>query len=155
MGALSDKVGRRFQLCVCAALALVTAGPLYLWLVSQPSFYKLLTVEIWFSTIFAGYNGAMVPFLTEIMPAHVRTTGFSFAYSLATGIFGGFTPAVSTALIRLTGSRAMPAAWLSAAAVMGLVSSALLSPRLRAHTLQSVADKGGGAVDPVHELPVR
>ena len=155
MGAISDKVGRRPQLAVVAVLALITAAPLYLWLVSQPSFYKLLTVELWFSLIFASYNGAMVPFLTEIMPEHVRTTGFSLAYSLATGIFGGFTPAVSTALIRLTGSRAMPAAWLSAAAVMGLIATALLSPRLRAHTLQSVADEGRGPINSVYELPVR
>ncbi len=155
MGALSDKVGRRPQLAVVAVLALVTAFPLYLWLVNQPSFYKLLTVELWFSVIFAGYNGAMVAFLTEIMPEHVRTTGFSLAYSLATGIFGGFTPAVSTALIRMTGNRAMPAACLSVAAVMGLVATALLSPRLRAHTLHSVSDESGGAVDSVYELPVR
>jgi len=155
MGALSDKVGRRVQLAVVGVLALLSAGPLYLWLVNQPSFYKLLTVELWFSVIFASYNGAMVPFLAEIMPENVRTTGFSLAYSLATGIFGGFTPAVSTALIRLTGSRAMPAAWLSAAAIMGLVATALLSPRLRAHTLHSVSDEGGGAVDSVYELPVR
>ena len=37
--------------------------------------------------------------LTEIMPVSVRTAGFSLAYSLATAIFGGFTPAVSTWLI--------------------------------------------------------
>jgi len=29
----------------------------------------------------------MVVFLTEIMPADVRTTGFALAYSLATAIF--------------------------------------------------------------------
>jgi MHS family citrate/tricarballylate:H+ symporter-like MFS transporter len=38
----------------------------------------------------------MVVFLTEIMPVEVRTAGFSLAYSLATAIFGGFTPAIST-----------------------------------------------------------
>ena len=61
------------------------------WLTAEPSFLRLLLVELWFSVIFGGYNGAMVVFLTEIMPVHVRTAGFSLAYSLATGIFGGFT----------------------------------------------------------------
>ncbi len=52
-------------------------------------------MELWLSFIYGSYNGAMVVFLTEIMPADVRTTGFSLAYSLATAIFGGFTPAIS------------------------------------------------------------
>ena len=67
-----------------------------LWLVSAPSFERLLAAALWFSLIFGSYNGAMVVFLTEIMPAEVRASGFSLAYSLATGVFGGFTPAVST-----------------------------------------------------------
>ena len=61
----------------------------------------------------------MVVFLTEIMPAHVRTSGFSLAYSLATGIFGGFTPAVSTYLIHRTGNLVMPGVWLAMAGAMG------------------------------------
>jgi hypothetical protein len=46
--------------------------------------------------MFSSYTGAMVVFLTEIMPMEVRTTGFSFAYSCATAAFGGFTPAICT-----------------------------------------------------------
>ena len=41
----------------------------------------------------------MVVALTEVMPAEVRVAGFSLAYSLATALFGGFTPADSTWLI--------------------------------------------------------
>jgi hypothetical protein len=36
--------------------------------------------------LYGSYNGAMVVALTEIVPANVRTTGFSLAYSLATTI---------------------------------------------------------------------
>jgi len=97
-----------------------------LWLVAQPSLLRLLTVELWLALVYAIYNGAMVVFLTEIMPAKVRTSGFSFAYSLATAIFGGFTPAICTYLIHVTGNKAMPGVWLSAAAVCGLVATLLL-----------------------------
>lgn len=58
--------------------------------------------------------------LTEIMPLEVRTAGFSLAYSLATTLFGGFTPASSTWLIHVTGDRAMPGAWVAFAALCGL-----------------------------------
>lgn len=143
MGALSDKVGRRPLLATSAIAALLTATPLYIWLTTAPTPAKLLFVELWFSIIFASCSGAMVPFLTEIMPASVRTTGYSLAFSLATALFGGFTPAISTALIRLTGSRAMPALWLSFAAILALTAVKLL---------QSVPEEGGGAINPVYEL---
>ena len=55
-----------------------------------------MAVELWFVVLYASYNGAMVVFLTEFMPVEVRATGFSLAYSLATAIFGGFTPAICT-----------------------------------------------------------
>ena len=83
MGALSDRIGRRPLLVACTLLMIVTAYPAMLWLVDAPSFWKLLAVELWLSFLYGSYNGAMVVFLTEIMPVDVRTAGFSLAYSLA------------------------------------------------------------------------
>ena len=123
MGALSDKVGRRPLLLTATILMMLTAYPALLWLVQEPSFARLLMVELWFSLLYGSYNGAMVVFLTELMPPAVRTAGFSLAYSLATAIFGGFTPAISTALIHGTGNTAIPGAWLALAAFLGLVAT--------------------------------
>jgi MFS family permease len=128
MGSLSDRIGRRPLLLCFTILMLISAYPAMLWLVNHPSFGKLLVVELWFSFLYGSYNGAMVVFLTEIMPHEVRTSGFSLAYSLATAIFGGFTPAISTYLIHATGNRAIPGLWLSFAAMCGL-AAALLSRR--------------------------
>jgi MFS family permease len=122
MGSLSDRIGRRPLLLFFAAIAILTAYPAMTWLVDQPSFAKLLLVELWLSFIYAGYNGAMVVYLTEIVPAAVRTAGFSLAYSLATTV-GGSTPVIVTYLIHETGNRAMPGAWLSVAAGIAFVSA--------------------------------
>jgi MFS family permease len=130
-GALSDRVGRRPMLLVVPALALLTAYPAMTWLVAAPTFAKLLTVELWFSLFFGLYNGAMIPYLTELMPPEVRTAAFSLAFSLATAIFGGFTPAVCTFLIEKTGNRAAPALWLSMAAAISL-AAALTAARSKA-----------------------
>jgi MFS transporter, MHS family, citrate/tricarballylate:H+ symporter len=129
MGTVSDRVGRRPPLIAASLAALITAYPALFWLAMQPSFGRLLAVALWFSAIFGSYNGAMVVFLTEIMPADVRASGFSLAYSLATGVFGGFTPTVSTWLVHVTGNRAAPGLWLSFAALMGLTATLLLSPQ--------------------------
>ncbi len=123
MGAFSDRIGRRPLLVACTLLMIATAYPAMLWLVDGPTFWKLLAVELWLSFLYGSYNGAMVVFLTEIMPVEVRTAGFSLAYSLATAIFGGFTPAICTYLIQLTGNRAVPGLWLSFAAVCGLIAA--------------------------------
>jgi MFS transporter, MHS family, citrate/tricarballylate:H+ symporter len=120
MGAVSDRVGRRPLLILFTGLALVTAYPALAWLVDAPSFARLLAVELWLSFLYGSYNGAMVVFLTEIMPEAIRTSGFALAYSLATATFGGFTPAMSTYLIHVTGNRAMPGVWLGFAALCGL-----------------------------------
>jgi MFS family permease len=137
-GALSDRIGRRPILYACTIVALITAYPALVWLVAAPSFTRLLIVELWLSILYAGYNGAMAVYLTEIMPVEVRTSGFSLAYSLATAIFGGFTPAICTYLIHVTGNRAVPGVWLSFAAVCGLSAAlALSSKRFVTHATAS------------------
>jgi MFS transporter, MHS family, citrate/tricarballylate:H+ symporter len=129
-GSISDRIGRRPLLVLIPALAILLAYPAMQWLVAAPSFERLLAVELLFSFFFGMYNGAMVPFLTEIMPTAVRTAGFSLAYSLATALFGGFTPAIATWLIERTGNKASPAVWLALAAAVSLagVLASLLRP---------------------------
>jgi metabolite-proton symporter len=146
MGALSDKIGRRPLLIACTLLMLFTAYPAMLWLVNKPSFSSFLAVELWFSFIYGSYNGAMIVFLTEIMPVNVRTTGFSLAYSLATALFGGFTPAICTYLIHVTGNRAVPGLWLAFANICGLVAALLAKPHSDAAQPadELVAERAGG-----------
>lgn len=147
-GALSDRIGRRPLLLLIPALALVTAYPAMSWLVADPSFGKLLLVELWFSFFFGIYNGAMIPLLAEIMPVEVRTAGFSLAFSLATAVFGGFTPAVCTYLIEMTGNRASPGLWLSLAAGISLIAAVAVRSRAKAaqdaNRLAAAAAMAGG-----------
>ena len=126
MGALSDRIGRWPLLVVFTVLPILTAHPVLAWLVGQPTFGHMLVAELWLSFIYASYNGATVVALTEIMPLDVRTVGFSLAYSLATALFGGFTPVVSTWLIETTHDKAAPGWWMAFAAVCGLVAALIL-----------------------------
>ena len=103
--------------------AMLTAYPLMSWLVAAPSFSSLLISVLVLSTYYGLYNGSMVAFLTEFMPPSVRTAAFSLAYSLATAVFGGFTPLISTALIKQTGDKASPAAWLALAAAISIIGA--------------------------------
>jgi MHS family citrate/tricarballylate:H+ symporter-like MFS transporter len=136
-GAISDRIGRRPLLLFVSALAIVTAYPALEWLAHAPSFLRMLTVLLYFSFFFGAYNGAMVAALTEVMPVEVRVAGFSLAFSLATALFGGFTPAVSTFLIEMTGDKAAPAYWLIFAALCGFFATLVLYRRGGAAELQA------------------
>nr|WP_294524837.1 MFS transporter [uncultured Rhodopila sp.] len=125
MGALSDRIGRKPILLLFSGLTLLTAYPALAWLVATPTFPNMLMVLLWLSFLYGSYNGAMVVALTEIVPADVRTAGFSLAYALATALFGGFTPMVSTWLIEVTGNRAAPGMWMAFAGACGLVATVL------------------------------
>jgi MFS transporter, MHS family, citrate/tricarballylate:H+ symporter len=128
-GAISDRIGRRPVLILFSALTLVTAYPVLAWLVAHPTFGNMLVALLWLSFLYGGYNGAMVVALTEIVPADVRTAGFSLAYALATALFGGFTPLISTWLIAETGNKAAPGLWMAFAGACGLIATLVVYRR--------------------------
>ena len=145
MGAVSDRVGRRPLLLGSAILTLATIYPALAWLAGAASFSRLLGVELWMSALYGTYNAAMVVYLTELIPAEVRATGFSLAYSVAAIVFGGFTPAICTYLIHVTGNSAAPGIWMSFTASVGIAATLVSAqmdarprgprrpPSLRAH----------------------
>jgi MHS family citrate/tricarballylate:H+ symporter-like MFS transporter len=122
-GALSDRIGRKPVLLTIAGLSFLTAYPALHWLVAEPTFGKLLAVELMFSFYFGVYSGTMLGCLVEIVPAHVRTTCFSMAFALAAALFGTFTPFASTWLIDHTGDKASPGYWLMCAATLGIIAA--------------------------------
>ncbi len=126
MGALSDRIGRWPIMAAFSALTMLTAYPVLSWLIANPSFGNMVMVELWLSFLYGSYNGATIVALTEIIPARVRTTGFSLAYSLATALFGGMTPLVSTWLIEATGDKAAPGYWMAGAGAISLVATFLV-----------------------------
>jgi len=126
MGALSDRIGRWPVMAACSALVALTAYPALSWLIANPSFANMVLVELWLSFLYGSYNGATIVALTEIIPAQVRTTGFSLAYSLATALFGGLTPLLSTWLIEVSGNKAAPGIWLAGAGAISLAATYLV-----------------------------
>ena len=140
-GALSDRFGRKPVLIAMTLLALATSYPALTLLANAPSFSMMLSVLLWLSFLYGLYNGAMIPALTEIMPAEVRVAGFS-GLQPATAVFGGFTPVMSTALIEYTGDKASPGYWMSFAAVCALLATLYLYRR-RAMSLQNTVKSQG------------
>lgn len=136
MGILSDKIGRVKPLILFSLLGVITVYPLLNWLVIDTTFNKLLMVQLWLSFLFAGYNGSMVVALTELVDKNSRTIGFSIAYSIATAIYGGFTPVISTLLVHSTNNKSTPGIWMSFAALCSLIAVFTITRQLNAQRLK-------------------
>jgi MHS family proline/betaine transporter-like MFS transporter len=64
--------------------------------------------------------------LVELFPRHIRVTGLSSAYNLASAVFGGFAPLIATALISATGLPVSAGFWVITAALLSTVAVLVL-----------------------------
>jgi MFS family permease len=129
MAALSDHFGRRPLMLGVAALTLITVWPAMAWLVAEPSFSRLVAVQLWLAFLYSAYVGPVTVAIAEVMSKETRTIGFALTYSLAVST-GGFAPAIATYLIERFHSQAAPAAYAMAAAAIGIIGVVAL-PRKR------------------------
>lgn len=116
-GRLSDKIGRKPLLLFSTIGGIILTYPLYL-MMSTGSFLLILTAEVIFSILIAAFSGAGVAAITEVFPTKVRYSALSIGYNVATAVFGGTAPFVSTYLINLTDSHVSPALYIILAAIV-------------------------------------
>jgi MHS family proline/betaine transporter-like MFS transporter len=122
VGALSDKLGRLPIATVAIIGILITAHPLFSWLVAAPSVESLLLVQAVIAIFVAAYAGAIPALISELFPIPVRTTAVSASYSVAVAIFGGFAPFIITWLVDVTGSHLAPSYYFMFAAAVSLIA---------------------------------
>jgi MFS transporter, MHS family, proline/betaine transporter len=122
VGALSDRLGRLPIATVAIVAILITAYPLFAWLVAAPTIESLLLVQAILGVFVAAYAGAIPALISELFPIPVRTTAVSTSYSLAVAIFGGFAPLIIAWLVDVTGSHLAPSYYLMFAAAVSLLA---------------------------------
>ena len=125
MGALSDRIGRKPLLLTGGLGFLVLSWPAF-WLLSRGSALTTaigLVLLSFFLVCLLCLLGGTLP---AIFDTRVRYGGFAISYNLSTSIFGGSAPAVVTYLIEQTHDQYIPAYYLMAAALVGLVPILLM-----------------------------
>lgn len=122
-GWLADVTQRPARWFGAGVLVLAVATwPLYAWVIAQPSLSHLLIMQAALGFPM-GVVSALIPaVVSRVFPVEVRSTGLSLSYNLPTTIFGGFSPLIVTLLIAQTGSKAAPAFYIVAAAMVTLVA---------------------------------
>ena len=127
VGALADRFRRKRVMIVGALGLLVVAYPAFTYLIAAPSTDRLVATQITVAFFMLIYTAPASAVLAELFPTPVRATGISLTYSLGVAIFGGFTPAIITALIGWTGQPVAVAFYLMGAAFVSLIAVLLLT----------------------------
>jgi len=128
-GSLADRIGRK-PLMIAGALGFaVLTYPLFLLIVDSETMAPVILAQILFALMTAVYSGATPAAMNEIFPPASRLLWMSTGYSLATALFGGFGPFISTWLVKATGSPLSPALYIVAGALLSLVAIVPLKDR--------------------------
>ncbi|HEU0045261.1 MFS family transporter [Sphingomonas sp.] len=88
-GALSDRIGRKTNIVIFAALATVVTVPLLTMLATVQSAgaaFALVLVALTIASVYTSVSGI---FKAELFPVHVRALGVGFAYGIGNALFGG------------------------------------------------------------------
>ncbi|MEU8544216.1 MFS transporter [Streptomyces sp. NPDC048717] len=130
VGRLSDRFGRKPLLMTGMLGFLVLSAPSFL-LVRQGSLVAVSGGMLMLGLSLVCLLGTMSAALPAMFPTDVRNGSLSVGYNLSASLFGGTTPLVITALIGATGSDMMPAYYAMGAALVGVVTVALMKETAR------------------------
>lgn len=122
MGMLADRVGALRTFIVGSLALVVSIMPLYRWLNAVPSIEKLMICTVVFAFVTATYTSVLPMLMAYLFPVRLRSTGMSIAYNISAAVFGGGSLYFITLLIERTHSSLVPAYYLLAIAVLGLIT---------------------------------
>jgi MFS transporter, MHS family, proline/betaine transporter len=119
-GHLSDKMGQRKMMMVAGFFSIVLAVPAFALLALGQAWSVVLGLI--FIALPAILFGAAIPScIPNQFPTLIRFACMGITYNVAVAAFGGTTPLVMDSLINLTGNTMIPAFYLMASGVLGLV----------------------------------
>lgn len=121
-GHWSDKVGRTRIMIGAGLLILLSVYPSYAYLTAHATFVTIMLAMIWIGLLKSMYFGALPALMAELFPMQTRATGLSLGYNIGVTLFGGFAPIIVTWLIEFTGNKSAPGLYLSAVAILSLVT---------------------------------
>lgn len=119
-GSLSDRVGRRYMWKLSLVGLLCAVVPLYLLMATGLAGATIGFILL--GLLYVPQLATISATFPALFPTSARFAGFAIAYNVSTSIFGGTAPAMGSALITLTGNELMPAFYMMAACLVGLIA---------------------------------
>jgi len=125
-------VRRRTWIALSLLLLAIVAWPLYAWMLdSGGSLTAVIAAHALAFLLLAVPLGSAPALFVELFPESDRLSGYSVAFNLGLGVFGGLTPMIAASLIATTGVLTAPAVYLAITASIAVVALMLMPDRSR------------------------
>ncbi len=121
-GALSDRFGRKRMMILPGVLLLVSILPAFYAISHYRTTAVFLGANAYLAILAALYTVPIVVWLTESLPASIRSGSVAIIYAVSISTFGGSTQFMITWLIRRTGDPLAPAWYWTVALSVGLAA---------------------------------
>ena len=121
-GALSDRIGRKPVMLIPSLALLVLIFPAFHAILHYHSAAALLGATAVLSSFATVSTCQVVTWLSESLPAPIRSGGVSVVYAVAIATFGGTTQYTVAWLIHVTGNPLAPAWYWMGSLIVGLVA---------------------------------
>ncbi|MDE1918198.1 MAG: MFS transporter [Sphingomonadales bacterium] len=119
-GHLSDRIGRRPMWRLSLIGLLVAVVPLYMLMATGLA--GAIVGFVLLGLLYVPQLATISATFPALFPTAARFSGFAIAYNVSTSLFGGTAPAIGSALIGATGNELMPAFYMMAACIVGLLA---------------------------------
>ena len=125
-GWISDRVGRRPLMIWPRVAIIVLTYPAFLLITSQTTAITLLAATATLAVFTQSGGAVSLVWLTEALPARVRSATMASVYAVGVALFGGTTQPIVTELLHVTGDKFAPAWWLIATTILCLLATLLM-----------------------------
>lgn len=123
---------RRTWIALALAGLALAAWPLHEWmLVSGGSLAAVLATHFLAFALLSVPLGSGPALFVEMFPERDRLSGYSVAFNVGVGVFGGLTPMIATSLIAATGAATAPALYMTFTALVAVAALAMVPDRSR------------------------
>jgi MHS family proline/betaine transporter-like MFS transporter len=123
---------RRTWIALAILLLALAAWPLYRWMLATGGApVSVLVAHALTFALLAVPLGSAPALFVEMFPERDRLSGYSVAFNIGVGVFGGLTPMIATSIIAATGAPAAPAFYMAAAALVAVLALAFTPDRSR------------------------
>jgi MHS family proline/betaine transporter-like MFS transporter len=123
---------RRSWIALSLLLLAIVAWPLHAWMLdSGGSLTAVIAAHALAFLLLAVPLGSAPALFVELFPESDRLSGYSVAFNLGLGVFGGLTPMIAASLIATTGVLTAPAVYLAITASIAVVALMLMPDRSR------------------------
>lgn len=121
LGMLADRIGRKTVMLGGSVAIVILAVPCF-HILTVGSATAQLSAMVILNLCLAALLSCIYSQVPSLFDTSVRFTGMAVSYNVSVALFAGTAPMINTWLIQVTGNRMMPAYYLIAAALIGVVA---------------------------------